>query len=88
MFNQKIATAWRIVNTEDLVTTVPLSTPTPGSVKMPHGLLGVLIGIARKLGFEHVGSTVNITKFNGSILANHQMPTYLTALTAVHAAVA
>jgi triacylglycerol lipase len=88
MFNQKIAIAWRTVNTEDLVTTVPLSTPTLGSAKMPHGLLGALIGIARKLDFEHVGSAVSFTTFNGSILTNHQMPTYLNALTAAQAAAA
>jgi len=87
-FNQKIATAWRMVNTEDLVTTVPLSTPNLGSAKPPHGLLGVLIGMVRKLDFEHVGSAVSFTTFNGSIVANHQMPTYLTALTAAQAAAA
>src|SRR6185312_14526418 len=53
MFNQKILTAWRMVNTEDLVTTVPLSTPNLGSGKPAHGLLGVLIGMVRKLDFEH-----------------------------------
>jgi triacylglycerol lipase len=84
-FNQKIASAWRTVNTEDLVTTVPLSTPNLGSDKPPHGFLGVVIGIARKLDFEHVGSAVSFTSFNGSILTNHQMLTYLTALTAARA---
>src|SRR5579875_3371977 len=87
-FNQKIATAWRMVNTEDLVTTVPLSTPNLGSDKPTHGLLGVLLGIARKLDFEHVGTPVSFTAFNGSIIANHQMPTYLNALTAAQAAAA
>jgi hypothetical protein len=87
-FNQRVATAWRTVNTEDLVTTVPLSTPNLGSAKAPHGLLGVLIGIVRKLDFEHVGSPVSFTAFNGSILANHQMATYLTALTLAQAAAA
>jgi triacylglycerol lipase len=85
-FNQKIMTAWRLVNTEDLVTTVPLSTPNLGSDKPIHGLLGVLIGMVRKLDFEHVGSAVSFTTFNGSIVANHQMPTYLTALTSAKAA--
>jgi len=85
-FNQRIAIAWRTVNTEDLVTTVPISTPTLGSAKPPHGLLGVLIGMARKLDFEHVGSAVSFTAFNGSIVANHQMPTYLTALESAQAA--
>lgn len=87
-FNQKIATAWRTVNTEDLVTTVPLATPNLGSDKPTHGLLGVLIGMVRKLDFEHVGSAVTFTTFSGSIVANHQMPTYLTALTAAQAAAA
>jgi hypothetical protein len=44
------------VNTEDLVTTVPLSTPNLGSGKPPHGLLEVLLGKVPKLDFEHVGS--------------------------------
>jgi len=87
-FNQRIATAWRTVNTEDLVTTVPFSTATMGSATPPHGLLGVLIGMVRKLDFEHVGSAVSFTAFNGSIVANHQMPTYLTALSAAQAAAA
>jgi triacylglycerol lipase len=87
-FNQRIPTAWRTVNTEDIVTTVPLSTPNLGSGKPPHGMLGVLIGMVRKLDFEHVGSAVSFTTFNGSILANHQMLTYLTALTAAKAAAA
>ena len=85
-FNQRIPTAWRTVNTEDIVTTVPLATPNLGSPKPPHGLLGVMIGLVRKLDFEHVGSAVSFTTFNGSILANHQMLTYLTALTAAQAA--
>ena len=87
-FNQKIATAWRTVNTEDLVTTVPLATPNLGSDKPPHGLLGVLIGMVRKLDFEHVGSAVAFTTFNGSIVANHQMPTYLAALSTAQSAAA
>jgi triacylglycerol lipase len=87
-FNQKVPTAWRTVNTEDLVTTVPLSTPNLGSDKPVHGLLGVLIGMVRKLDFEHVGSAVTFTTFNGSIVANHEMPTYLAALTTVQAAAA
>jgi predicted lipase len=87
-FNQKVATAWRTVNTEDLVTTVPLSTSSLGSGKPPHGILEVLLGKVPKLNFEHVGSAVSFTTFNGSILMNHQMPTYLTALSAAQAAAA
>jgi triacylglycerol lipase len=87
-FNQKIPTAWRTVNTEDLVTTVPLSTPNLGSAKPPHGMLGVLIGMVRKLDFEHVGSAASFTTFNGSIIGNHQMSTYLSALMAAQAAAA
>jgi triacylglycerol lipase len=87
-FNQKVMTAWRMVNTEDLVPAVPLSTAELGSPEPTHGLLGVLIGMARKLDFEHVGSAVSFTTFNGSIVANHQMPTYLTALMLAKAAAA
>ena len=88
IFNQKIPTAWRTVNTEDLVTTVPLATANLGSDKPPHGLLGVLLGVVRKLDFEHVGSPVTFTAFNGSIVGNHQMPTYVAALSAAQAATA
>lgn len=88
IFNQRIPVAWRTVNTEDLVTTVPFSTVNLGSGKVPHGLLGVVIGFARKLDFEHVGSAVSFTSFKGSIVGNHQMPTYLAALMAAQAAAA
>jgi len=30
--------------------------------------------------FEHVGASVDFTQHNGSIVANHEMKTYLTAL--------
>jgi triacylglycerol lipase len=81
-FNQKVAVAWRTVNTEDIVTTIPLATPTLESGKPAHGLFGILIGLAPKLDFEHVGSPVSFTTFNGSILRNHQMETYIAALNA------
>jgi len=42
--------------------------------------------LAPKLNFEHVGSPVNFTTFNGSILGNHQMATYVAALSAAKAA--
>lgn len=87
-FNQKVAVAWRTVNTEDIVTTVPISTPTLAVGKPAHGLFGVLIGLAPKLDFEHIGSSVNFTTFNGSILGNHQMETYIGALNAAKAATA
>ncbi|HEY7336125.1 MAG TPA: lipase family protein [Bryobacteraceae bacterium] len=85
-FNQQVPVAWRTVNTEDLVTTVPLSTPKLEPGKSAHGLLGVFIGLAPKLDFEHVGSAVSFTAFNGSIAANHQMQTYIDALTAAKTA--
>ncbi|HLH44395.1 MAG TPA: lipase family protein [Bryobacteraceae bacterium] len=85
-FNQRIAAAWRAVNTEDLVPTVPISTPNLEPGKSAHGLLGVLIGIAPKLDFEHVGIPVNFTTFKGSISANHQMETYVAALSEAKAA--
>jgi triacylglycerol lipase len=85
-FNQKVAVAWRTVNTEDIVTTIPIATPTLASGKPSHGLFGILIGLAPKLNFEHVGSPVNFTTFNGSILGNHQMATYVAALSAAKAA--
>jgi len=85
-FNNRVAVAWRTVNTEDIVTTVPLSTVTL-STGAPKGigLFADLLRVAPKLDFEHVGSAVSFTQFNGSIAANHAMATYIAALNAAQA---
>jgi len=79
-FNQRVAVGWRIVNTEDIVTTVPLATPELFSSDVPHSPLGMVLMLARHLNYEHVGTPVNFTTHNGTIPANHAMQVYLNAL--------
>jgi triacylglycerol lipase len=98
-FNEECPEAWRIVNTEDIVNTVPLAATAVAELNLT-GLDAVareaekvpIVGarIARPLNrarsifdganFEHVGTPVDFTQHNGSIVANHDMSTYLTAL--------
>ena len=80
-FNQSVAAAWRICNTEDIVTTVPLATPDLFAGSHPHSPLGMILMLARDLNFEHVGVPVSFTTHKGTILDNHQMPVYVAALT-------
>ena len=79
-FNGRVAARWRIVNSEDIVTTVPLATPELLSSPFPHSPLGMFLMLAHHLDYEHVGEVVTFTAHNGSIVANHQMPTYIGAL--------
>jgi triacylglycerol lipase len=76
-FNSQVTTRWRIVNTEDIVTTVPLATPTLAPGSHPHSPLGAVLVLANRLDYEHVGEAVTFTTHRGSIVGNHQMPTYL-----------
>jgi hypothetical protein len=98
-FNDQCPVTWRIVNSEDIVNTVPLATTAAAQLNLAglehvaqdlerFPLLGPRVkeplGRVRSLfdgeNFEHVGTSVNFTQHNGSIVANHEMPTYLTAL--------
>ena len=98
-FNTECPDTWRIVNTEDIVNTVPLAATAlaelnlktlddvAGEVeKLPFvgGKLAGPVNRVRSLfngeNYEHVGTPVDFTQHNGSIVANHQMETYLTAL--------
>jgi len=81
-FNRRVGVAWRIVNTEDVVTSVPIATPQLLSAGVPHTPLSMVLSLARNLNFEHVGAEVSFTTHNGSIPANHAMQTYITALKA------
>lgn len=81
-FNRRVPAAWRIVNTEDIVTTVPLATPTLFSDDKPHTAFGIVLMLARKVDFEHVGTPVSFTTHKGSIPANHAMQVYIDALNA------
>jgi triacylglycerol lipase len=79
-FDRRVAVAWRIVNTEDIVTTVPIATPDLFSNESPHTPLGMMLMLAKKLNFKHVGTPVSFTTHNGSIGGNHAMQTYINAL--------
>jgi len=78
-FNGRVAVRWRIVNTEDIVTTVPIATPELVS-SSPHSAFAMFLMLAHHLDYEHVGNAVSFTIHNGSIAANHQLSTYIGAL--------
>ena len=79
-FNAKLPVAFRIANSEDIVTTVPLATPTLLSTKLPTGLFNTLLVLANRLDYQHVGIPVLFTYHNGSITANHDMTAYKNAV--------
>jgi len=81
-FNNRVAAAWRIVNTEDIVTTVPLATPALSAGLAPHSPLSFLTSLGQQLDYEHVGCAVSFTTHTGSIAGNHDMQVYLAALNA------
>jgi triacylglycerol lipase len=72
-FNQKIA-AWRVVNTEDVVPTLPLATATLGA---PSGIqetaVNRVLEFLSQLDYEHVGNAVTFTVQRGSIAGNHDL---------------
>lgn len=79
-FNAQITDAFRIVNTEDIVTTVPIATPTLFEAGAPHTPLGLVLLMARDLDYEHVGIPVCFTTHKGSIPNNHAMQVYIDAV--------
>jgi len=79
-FNRRVAVGWRIVNTEDIVTTVPLATPELFASQAPHSPLGMVLMLAGHLNYEHVGTPVSFTTHKGTIPANHAMQVYIDAL--------
>lgn len=81
-FNNRVAAAWRIVNTEDIVTTVPLATPVLSSGTVPHNPFGFLSSLGQNLNYEHAGKAVAFTTHTGSIAGNHDMQVYIAALNA------
>jgi triacylglycerol lipase len=79
--NVQVLARWRIANTEDIVTTVPLATPNLGGVPLPPtSPLAFLLLPMHKLDYTHVGTAVNFTVNNGSIIDNHDIKTYIAAL--------
>ncbi len=81
-FNSRVALAWRIVNTEDIVTTVPFATPELFPDGHPHSAFGIMLMLAHKFDYEHVGNPLSFSAHKGSIPANHGMQVYIDALKA------
>jgi triacylglycerol lipase len=98
-FNGECPNLWRVTNTEDVITTVPMATTALESAHLTlvARIIRLLVHlpiigrwILRRLGwmrtwfsddvYEHVGVPVNFTQNNGTVLANHQLATYLSAL--------
>ena len=79
-FNQLVPAPWRVVNSEDIVTTVPLATlklaPSDSmKIRMAFALL-------QDLEYQHVGSSVPFTAHRGSIAGNHDMNLYRATVAA------
>jgi triacylglycerol lipase len=79
-FNPAIPGAWRIANSEDIVTTVPLASPALFGSDFFESLLGRFFDGTPALSFEHVGTPVYFTSHGGDIAANHEMARYQSAL--------
>ena len=77
--NALVTARWRIVNTEDIVTTVPLATPVPLGADM-LGAIGTVFAPVHQFDYMHVGTPVDFTVNNGSISGNHNLATYIAAL--------
>ena len=67
--------AWRVVNTEDVITTMPLATPVVELLKLPNGVVSLFsrLRFLRSFNFQHVGFPICFTVNSGSIVANHSM---------------
>jgi len=72
-FDAKFHDVYRILNTEDLVPTMPLPAAT-----------GVLLRAFSKLTFQHIGKPYCFTKNTGDIINNHHMETYIAGLKGEH----
>ena len=80
-FNSEVTPAIRVVNSEDIVTTVPLSTTNLSGGTSLGLVLDGLPKAERSLDYEHVGDAATFTVNKGSIADNHNMKaTYLTNL--------
>lgn len=79
--NPHIKAMWRIVNTEDIVTTLPLATSKVSNGFESIGLLKPVLLLLNKFDYTHVGRAVTFTTQKHTIVDNHKMDTYLEALT-------
>jgi len=79
--NSQVVGRWRIVNTEDIVTTVPLATPNLAGALPPTSRFALLLLLpTHQLDYTHVGTAVSFTVNNGSIIGNHHINTYIAEL--------
>ncbi len=88
-FNSRVPVHWRIANTEDIVTTVPLATARvddADSVKLSP--IGLVLRDISGLEYQHVGDAVPFTIQRGTIVGNHDMGMYHDTLSAARAAAA
>ncbi len=77
--NARVLARWRVANTEDIVTTVPFATPNLGAAPEANKFT-LLLAALHGLDYTHVGTAVNFTVNNGSIIGNHDIKTYIAAL--------
>ena len=73
---------WRVVNTEDIVTTVPLASTKVSNGNESLGPLTAVLHFLNQLDYTHVGAPVAFTTQNHSIIDNHAIETYIAALSA------
>jgi len=78
-FNGRVRPAWRVVNTEDIVPTLPLATPVLVGGSAPL-ILRLAQELGQKLNYEHAGTAVCFTTHTGSIAGNHSMQVYIAAI--------
>ena len=74
---QRVPACWRVVNTEDIVTTVPLATVNVAGGTVPTlSTLGLALRAFNQLDYMHVGVPVSFMEHKGSIVGNHDMTLY------------
>jgi|SRR5712664_702507 len=82
-FNKNIPCALRVVNTEDVVPTMPLPSTWVSSTKKLRISFSAISHLVKSiaegdLNYEHVGEVLCFTRHEGSIPANHAMGLYST----------
>jgi triacylglycerol lipase len=80
LFNAQAPIVWRIANTEDIVTNLPLATAVLSTSSVPRTALWRTVLVWYLCDYEHVGAPVSFTTQLGSIDLNHSLSTYASAL--------
>jgi hypothetical protein len=95
-FNDQCPDTFRIVNTEDIVNTVPLAATAIAEFKLSGlfvktlSLMPLMRPLKRiqslfsGLNYQHVGTPVDFTVHKGNIVDNHAMDTYISAFAIEH----